>query len=877
FNRLAWGLAPDRRPYGILAGGLESGELNLWDPKALISKGEASIMRNRLHKGPVRGLDFNPVDTKFLASGATDGEIYVWNLEDPSKPYSPGTRSQRLEDVSALAWNRQVFYILATGSNNGNSVIWDLRNRKEIICLTHPGGRRSISSLAWHPDNVLNGHSKGIVGLSWCSKDSDLLLSCGQDCRTIVWNPNTATMIGDLHYSRKPTFDAQWCQRNPDLVCVASYDGTVSVHSIQGHGETEVASAAPVDNSDPFNMSNFNQPDTSVQFTLPHPPKWLRRPAGCSWGFGGRLVSFGTGSGAEASVRSVTVRPVASEPAFVSRAVDLEMVQSGGNAEELIAYCQKMTSPENKTASDKDKDVWKFISVLFDAGAREQILNYLGFDKEDIGGPRLSGLLKRLKLAAEPPAEENGDAPANGAEADDGDVFAAVAANASLPPPKTPFKLFSGAKGEEHDVDALVTKALVMGDFETAVKVSLGAERLSDALMFAVCGGVELLGFAQREYFRRLRDKKSYARVLESVIKGDLHDVVENAQIDGTDGDWKDILAVVCTYSKNEDMNELLSILGRRLEALSAAPASAASSKGAAATADWKAREERKFAAVLCYLGAGDLGKVLDIWVVREAEEERLLRGLGESRLGKGATRQTARVLALQSVIEKVQLFRQAISYKDDDLVAAGDQAAADGGAGLKLDALYRRYVAYAQAAASQGMVGVAWDALQLVPASFQNPDAAVLRDRLFRSGLVPAATASAPAPEPPYAVTDLTAPAAAPAPVQQQRQQSYSRGQYAGGQYAVQPTYTGAPYGGVGYGGDYGGATDYYGNLQQPPQQYTADPRYQRYGGGVGDGAYQPPAPPTAAFGAPAGYAGTPPPPMAAGTSRSGSRPGVA
>jgi protein transport protein SEC31 len=77
FNRIAWGLSPDQsKPYGILAGGMESGELGLWDAKGIIDKtAEPLLMKNGSHKGPVRGLDFNPVDPKFLASGATDGEV----------------------------------------------------------------------------------------------------------------------------------------------------------------------------------------------------------------------------------------------------------------------------------------------------------------------------------------------------------------------------------------------------------------------------------------------------------------------------------------------------------------------------------------------------------------------------------------------------------------------------------------------------------------------------------------------------------------------------------------------------------------------------------------------------------------------------------
>lgn len=39
FNRLAWGHATADRPYGVIAGGMENGELNLWSAGAIIDNG----------------------------------------------------------------------------------------------------------------------------------------------------------------------------------------------------------------------------------------------------------------------------------------------------------------------------------------------------------------------------------------------------------------------------------------------------------------------------------------------------------------------------------------------------------------------------------------------------------------------------------------------------------------------------------------------------------------------------------------------------------------------------------------------------------------------------------------------------------------------
>jgi hypothetical protein len=38
---------------------------------------ESLILRNTTHTGPVRGLDFNPIQSSLLASGAIGGEVRV--------------------------------------------------------------------------------------------------------------------------------------------------------------------------------------------------------------------------------------------------------------------------------------------------------------------------------------------------------------------------------------------------------------------------------------------------------------------------------------------------------------------------------------------------------------------------------------------------------------------------------------------------------------------------------------------------------------------------------------------------------------------------------------------------------------------------------
>lgn len=77
---------------------MENGELALWDPAKILagagyvkypqsihqggltcdhSASESLILRNTTHTGPVRGLDFNPIQTNLLASGGVNGEVRI--------------------------------------------------------------------------------------------------------------------------------------------------------------------------------------------------------------------------------------------------------------------------------------------------------------------------------------------------------------------------------------------------------------------------------------------------------------------------------------------------------------------------------------------------------------------------------------------------------------------------------------------------------------------------------------------------------------------------------------------------------------------------------------------------------------------------------
>ncbi|MCO5584315.1 hypothetical protein L7F22_038239 [Adiantum nelumboides] len=891
FNRLSWGSVSPSRPQGLLAAGLESGELNIWDAqKVLDGSPDSKVISNTLHTGPVRGLHFNPKQSNLLASGGVSGEVcipsisvywivsvaddvfalqvFIWNMETPTKPYSPGAKSTKLDEITSLSWNNQVPHILATSSTSGYTVVWDLLNKREVTALAYgggagtaggglgssmngmalaAGGRRGMGAVCWHPDTptrlvtasdddaspiimlwdlrnarapekILTGHDKGVLSLSWCKQDSDLLLSCGKDNRTICWNPQTSEIVGELPSSQNWSFDVQWCPKNPDLLATASFDGKIGVHSLQATNVPEATGEAPAtqgaaDGSDIFNLPAQTEAG-SRGLSLKQPPKWLRKPISATFGFGGQLVSTVNLPGKNGQTQSsvVHIRDVVSEPGIAARAKKL---QEALETQTLAEFCDER-SKDPSTRSD-DVANWKALQTLFRADSRDELVTLLGFSKEDVaskvassistfkksegavapglsapGTPSVKPVVESEVVAATTETSEVGaegvateaatsvineastkattaeadgepslfgnSGDAQGGDADffnsisaaDGPVKSALpdrilsngpfassaAATAGSPGPSSvtsdslktnTFRIYPS---DESDADKLITRALVLGDFESAVSLCVSADRFADALLLAVRGGQDLLARTQKAYFERRTTSLPYLRLFQSIVSDDLTDVVQNADLN----EWQEIFVVLCTFAKAEEFASLAEQLGQRLEYQYERAKRTSSSS--------QAKQHRKDA-VLCYLAAGKLEKVAGMWIDEMKEEELAIRtGQKQATDGQDGSLYTAHAEALQTFMEKITVFQSAVNYVDIDLAQPTQdaEAAATGARTYKLAALYDRIHEYVELLANQGLIVPALKYVQQTPSDYQAQtgenisDATTARERLVKA-----------------------------------------------------------------------------------------------------------------------------------------------
>lgn len=432
YHKLIWGphsMTAGERVSGVLIAGGENGNVILYDPAKIIAGDtEVIIAQKDKHTGPVRALDVNMFQTNLVASGANESEIYIWDLNNFATPMTPGAKTQPLEDISCIAWNRQVQHILASASPSGRATVWDLRKNEPIIKVSDHNNRMHCSGLAWHPDvatqmvlaseddrlpviqmwdlrftssplRVLESHTRGILAIAWSMADSELLLSCGKDAKILCSNPNTGEVLYELPTNMQWCFDIQWCPRNPAILSAASFDGRLSIYSIMG-GSTDGLRQKHVDqlsssfgNLDPFGTGQPLPPlqlpqqtaPQSVVLPLKKPPKWIRRPVGASFSFGGKLVTFENakpqqqpGIDQQPQRHYVYVSQVVTEKEFLARSTQLqEAVQSEG----FVSYCQKKV---DMAQADFERNVWAFLKVNFEEDSRAKYLELLGYRKDDL-------------------------------------------------------------------------------------------------------------------------------------------------------------------------------------------------------------------------------------------------------------------------------------------------------------------------------------------------------------------------------------------------------------------------------------------------------------------------------------------------------------
>lgn len=663
-------------------------------------------------------MQFNPLRPQILATAGAKGELFIYDVNDPSNAFRLGTAAARSDDLECVAWNRKVSHILATGGSGGFVTVWDLKTKKASLTLNN--NRKAVSAIAWDPNNstklltatpddanpvillwdlrnsnaperTLQGHDQGVLSLSWCQQDAELLISCGKDNRTLIWNPQTGERYGEFPEVTNWTFLTRFNPQNPNLSATAAFDGKITIQTLQNTNPSAVQSSSQnnLDGEDFFTQAQ-TQPQGAA-FSLAKAPKWFERPIGASFGFGGKLVIFKQASTQPGQSRSSKVQisqySVDSDIGTATEKFEESMVSG-----DLVSICE---SHKEQAKTEEEKAEWLVMETLLAENPRKQIIDHLGFAQEEeeeaTNGITDTADTKEAETEAEPdklaPTKMHNKRLsvffAEGIEGEDNDFLASLSATKGA---KTdnPFHLFADG---DTTVEKQITKALMLGEFERATAICLKEKRWADAFMIANCGGKELVDEVQSAYLGQKTGMPSYLRLLGSVIVKNLWDVAYNADL----ADWKETMVTLCTFADPAEFPDLCEALGDRIY-------------------ESGARQDASF----CYLVGSKLEKVVGIWISELDEAEKA--GLAEG----NDTTFSIHARTLQQFIEKVTVFRQVAKFQDAETGLTSD---------WKLASLYDKYAEYADIVAAHGMLSVAQKYLDLVPKTY--PAAEVARNRL--------------------------------------------------------------------------------------------------------------------------------------------------
>jgi WD40 repeat protein len=556
-------------------------------------------------------ISWCPHDASLLASCGKDNKLHLWDLSlleqvtppigfefsDASELDPTGLTLSNRSSITSPTMQQQQQQLLQQQTNN-ISTTTNLANN--TISSTKFGQRSGT---------VFGGSGSafgGGGGGSTINSSSSTTTTIGSSSSTPGTNPNHLSnsnpSVGDQHHHYSSSgntsstititsttggggaassrrYELQWSSTIPGILTTCSFDRTIQIYSFISSSSKSILKTR---------NNSLQSPHQQPSVICGNPPNWLRRGCGASFGFGGKLITFGNKLEAAVQIQTNVSAHDTSNRArefehALGRAIYHDEQAQMADREHLKAFCLERA---RASKDDADREVWRFFTVLFAQQERMEIEQFLGYDEQAV--------LKEYNRSLLPILTEDGK-------------FIDEQGN-ELPEPSTSNSSSSSnvSSNNPNDakIDALIMRALVVGNFEAAVCLCFEHNRPADALMLSSLGGIPLQKRAQRAYLDMQTPTRPLMRVARAIYQDNMDLVASRFDSIVTNEvknpAWKQALALLGTYAKQENFVSNCNDLGQKLETMTGMTTPA----------------------TLCYMMARNVPKTLELWSNRDGKDD---------------------------------------------------------------------------------------------------------------------------------------------------------------------------------------------------------------------------------------------------------------
>jgi WD40 repeat protein len=194
--------SPDGKRLAAGLGGRyeENNVVKIWPIPTIEGISFQDTITLRGYQTPILSVSFSP-NGYLLATGSNDPEVKIWNVKSGKESFSI-----RHEHANSVAFS-PIGDLLATGSTNKTIEVWDLQKSKKLRCFSH---QDYVSSVAFSPDGkqLASGSGDNTVKI-WDIKNGEesVLFNQKEYVGNIAFSPDGKRLAAQYGYKTARIWD----------------------------------------------------------------------------------------------------------------------------------------------------------------------------------------------------------------------------------------------------------------------------------------------------------------------------------------------------------------------------------------------------------------------------------------------------------------------------------------------------------------------------------------------------------------------------------------------------------------------------------------------------------------------------------------------